>query len=263
MPLLTRLRRGFALIGFEPLRAWTVLKALPSYVAAYLRLREQAAASAEPFGPWRLNPCLLDRHERSGVAAGGYFHQDLFVAQRIFVTNPQKHVDVGSRVDGFVAHVAAFRSIEVVDIRLLETSAGNIRFSHHDIMASDFTLADYCDSVSCLHVLEHLGLGRYGDPVDFDGHQRGFENLRKMVKTGGKLYLSVPLGPQRIEFNAHRVFSLAYVQKMFERSFRLDMFSYVDDAGEIHADVRLDEPGIARNLDCNHGVAIFELTRLQ
>ena len=72
-------------------------------------------------------------------------------------------------------------------------------------------LAESTDSLSCLHALEHFGLGRYGDPVDYDGYLKGFDNLYRILKPGGRLYFSVPMGPQRIEFDAHRVFSMAYL----------------------------------------------------
>jgi len=53
---------------------------------------------------------LTDRFDPGGDASGHYFHQDLIVARRIFERDPRKHVDVGSRIDGFVAHLAVFRS---------------------------------------------------------------------------------------------------------------------------------------------------------
>ena len=86
-----------------------------------------------------------------------------------------------------------------------------------------------CDSLSCLHALEHFGLGRYGDPVRWDGYLIGFNNLLAVLKPGGKLYISVPIGRPRIEFNAHRVFSLSHLLKMFADQLRVDNFSFVDD----------------------------------
>src|SRR6185295_16429483 len=86
-------------------------------------------------------------------------------------------------------------------------------------------LVDYCDSLSCLHALEHFGLGRYGDPVNYDGYRIGLENLYRVVKKGGKFYFSTPIGPQRIEFNAHRVFSVSYLLECFSGKYRLDQFS--------------------------------------
>ena len=64
----------------------------------------------------------------------------------------------------------------------------------------------YCDSLSCLHALEHFGLGRYGDPIDPLGSERGLKNMASLLKEGGIFYLSVPIGIERVEFNANRVF---------------------------------------------------------
>jgi hypothetical protein len=68
-----------------------------------------------------------------------------------------------------------------------------------------------CDSLSSLHAIEHFGLGRYGDPIDINGHLKAITNLHLMLKPKGKFYFSVPIGKQRIEFNAHRVFSIKYL----------------------------------------------------
>ena len=61
--------------------------------------------------------------------------------------------------------------------------------------------------MSCLHALEHFGLGRYGDPLDPDGHVKGFSNMASLLKSGGTFYLSTPIGQERVEFNANRVFN--------------------------------------------------------
>jgi len=209
-------------------------------------------------------PCLEDRFSASGTASGHYFHQDLLVARRIFLNNPNIHVDIGSRVDGFVAHVASFREIEVFDIRELESGIPNVRFIRRDIMQEiEDELQGYCDSLSCLHALEHIGLGRFGDPIRVDGHLVALRNLHNLLKVGGKFYLSVPIGTQRIEFNAHRVFSLDYLLTLLGREYRVDYFSFVDDAGMLHENVELDEKGIAENCGCRFGCGILEMTKLQ
>jgi hypothetical protein len=157
-------------------------------------------------------PCLHDRGDQSGASHGEYFWQDLLVAQWIAEAIPEKHVDVGSRVDGFVAHVASFRDIEVFDVRPINCPIPRVKFRTIDFM-QEITLdshglgPDYCDSLSCLHVIEHFGLGRYGDEIDPQGYQRGIENLAKLLKPKGKLYLSTPIGRQRVEFNANWVFN--------------------------------------------------------
>ncbi len=184
------------------------------------------------------------------------------MARRIFANAPRVHVDVGSRVDGFVAHVASYREIEILDVRPLESDIPNVRFRQADLTAPlDPALAGYCDSLSCLHALEHFGLGRYGDTVDFEGHLKGLANLKGILAAGGKLYLSVPVGPQRIEFNAHRVFSVSYLLSLVPEM-RVDAFSYVDDRGDLHENATLSNEAIAANFGCRYGCGILEMTKI-
>ena len=109
--------------------------------------------------------------------------------------------------------------------------------------------------------MEHFGLGRYGDELDVLGHLRGFEAISKLLLQGGIFYLSVPMGHQRVEFNAHRVFSLSYLREMCEFTFHISGFSYVDDNGYLFEDADLDTDAAHRNFDCNFGLAILELTK--
>jgi len=234
---------------------------IPQFLRDYAELKRQQKQSfvAFPFG--EMYPCLDDRGSSAGSAKGHYFHQDLLVARRIFANAPKKHVDVGSRVDGFVAHVAAFRDIEVLDVRPLTSNIPNVCFRQVDLMAPlSPELVGYCDSLSCLHALEHFGLGRYGDTVDFEGHLKGLSNLKRLVAGGGKFYLSVPIGPQRIEFNAHRVFSVETLLSLVPE-FRVDAFSYVNDLGDLHESAALVQDAVADNFGCRYGCGILELTK--
>jgi SAM-dependent methyltransferase len=250
-------------MGLDPVKTLTTLRGLPGYFLDLWTITQQRKSSSKFFQLGKLYPCFEDKYSQSGVAEGHYFHQDLLVARRIYQNNPQIHVDVGSRIDGFVAHVAAFRRIEVIDIRPLSADIPNIRFIKADLMHDiDEKMAGYCDSLSCLHALEHFGLGRYGDSINYDGYSAGLTNFFKILKEGGKLYLSVPIGPQRIEFNAHRVFSLQYLKELFNEKYHIDHFSFVDDEGELHENVELDEHQIITNYGCNFGCGIFEMTKL-
>ncbi len=129
-------------------------------------------------------------------------------------------------------------------------------------MAPDNLMKDYCDSISSLHALEHFGLGRYGDHIDVNGHILAFENIYTMLKKNGIFYFSVPMGPQRIEFNAHRVFNLEYLMNLIEGKYEIKSFSFVDDKGNLHKDVQLDGLNLNNNFNCNYGCAIFELTKM-
>jgi hypothetical protein len=86
------------------------------------------------------------------------------------------------------------------------------------------------ESLSCLHVAEHVGLGRYGDPLDPDGTRKAALELQRVLASGGRLYFSMPVGEARTEFNAHRVHDPEAVPGLFPY-LRLEAFSGVDDEG--------------------------------
>ena len=221
-------------------------------------LAESAGAEFPLAAPW---PCLADRFETGGTASGQYFHQDLLVAQWIFAASPDRHIDVGSRVDGFVAHVASFRSIDVLDIRAVNSSASGITFHQRDIMTPDPQWDETCDSLSCLHTIEQFGLGRYGDSLDPDGWRVGWLNLLRMVRPGGTIYLSTMIGPQRIEFDAHRVFAVPTLVGLVSPSCDIESTSFIDDSGELHLDADPNSESASASFGCRSGCVIFKLRR--
>ena len=258
-----RLYNMLVLFGVDPKKTFRSFAEIPTYLKNRRLLKRQADhASADfPFG--KPYPCFGDRSDESGSASSVYFLQDLIVAQRVHLNQPTRHIDVGSRIDGFVAHVASFRQIEVLDIRPLTAQIPNVAFRQADLMKDlPPELRECCDSVSCLHTIEHFGLGRYGDSINFDGYRLGLENLHRLLKRHGKFYFSTPIGPQRIEFDAHRVFSLTHLLELFRENYRIDRYSYIDDQGRLFQDVTLDDQIIKSNCGCTYGCGIFEMTKL-
>jgi hypothetical protein len=201
-------------------------------------------------------PILGEHKEKSSAVIKHYFNQDLLVASYIYKNNPKKHVDVGSRIDGFVAHVATFRKIEVFDIRDNNFQFNNIRFKRKDISKIDKSLINYCDSLSCLHTLEHFGLGRYGDQLDPNGHIKGFKNLVKILKTGGTLYISFPISDKNvIYFNSERSFNPKEILK-WSNELRLVKFDFIDDYEKIFLDVDLNK--FHRKISYGCGIYTFK-----
>jgi SAM-dependent methyltransferase len=248
-------------IGINPEVIVINLKNFPWFIRDYKKLKRQLKGDPQfPFG--KLNPILTDKTLESGTSKGHYFSQDLLIAQRVFYNKPEKHIDIGSRVDGFIAHTASFRQIEMFDIRPLAQSIKNVKFIQADLMELSQSLTDYSDSISSLHAIEHFGLGRYNDPIDAYGHVKALKNIEKILKTGGRFYFSTPIGPQRIEFNAQRVFSLEYLLTLFNSHYKLERFSYVDDSGTLHENIELTNVTIKNNCGCNYGCGIFELIKL-
>lgn len=224
--------------GFDP-RKILSLSNVPKFVSQKRQFERMGGAVTHYF------PALGDYNQQAGFAKGHYFHQDLAVASYIYKNNPSRHIDIGSRIDGFCAHVASFRPIEIMDIRKLnDVGHPNISFIQADLMDSNNTKANLADSISCLHAIEHFGLGRYGDPIDPNGHIKGFNNILHMLKPGGTLYISVPIADKNeVCFNAHRLFNpkdiLTWADKKY--SLCLVQFDYVDDDGNFHRDFNVEQ----------------------
>lgn len=262
MSVISRIYHFISSFGIDPKRFWNSLRDIPGYLRDYWRFRRLSRGSVPLFSQILLRPCWGDRKAGSGVASGHYFHQDLLVARRIFANNPRRHVDVGSRVDGFVAHVASFRELYLLDVRPLSPSVSGVHFRQADLMQPlDPSLAGFCDSLSSLHALEHFGLGRYGDPIHPEGHRIGLRNMGQILQPGGMFYLSVPMGPSRIEFNAHRVFGLKDLLALVRPEFHLERFSFVDDEGHLHENTRWDDRDVVNSFNCWYGLAILELKK--
>ncbi|MDI9313745.1 MAG: DUF268 domain-containing protein [Hydrotalea sp.] len=229
---------------------------------AAMLLRDQPHHTAWPLA--EDYPIMDEKKLTSGDAGGHYFHQDLLVAQWLFKNKPRRHLDVGSRIDGFIAHVASYREIDVMDIRPQKKTIPNVRFIQRDLMLPIKTSErEKFDSISCLHTLEHFGLGRYGDTIDPLGDKKGMAHLLAMLQKNGYLYFSVPMGKQRVAYNAHRIYNATYLLDWFkDMKLKVINFSYVDDHDNLHKNVRLAPQKISQNYGVNnYGCAIFQLQK--
>jgi SAM-dependent methyltransferase len=238
-------------LGFDPRAALRSLLGLPRYVRGLSRFR------AGYSGPLELLPCLQDWHAEAGATKKEYFWQDLLVARMIFAAKPHRHVDIGSSVEGFVAHVASFREIEVFDVRPINAQIPGVSFMQADLMQPLPGKAGYCDSLSCLHALEHFGLGRYGDPIDPKGFELGLANMAGLLKPDGIFYLSIPIGIGRVEFNGQRVLDpRAVVRLAAQHWLKLSELIVIHPGGRIETP-GLDEPNLAALANQRYALGIF------
>lgn len=80
-----------------------------------------------------------------------------------------------------------------------------------------------------MHVIEHIGLGRYGDPIDVDGDLKAISELKRVLMGGGNLFFVVPIGGvAKIMFNAHRIYTYKQVMSYF-KDYDLMEFSLIPD----------------------------------
>lgn len=182
-------------------------------------------------------PIVSDKYANAGTIEN-YFWQDLWAAKLIWKSKVKEHFDIGSRIDGFIAHLLAMGiDVTMIDVRKFPKQVEGL----HTIIDDATTLKQIPDesieSLSALCSLEHFGLGRYGDPLDPESCFKCFINIQKKLKKGGHLYLSVPVGKERVEFNAHRVFYARTIIECFDE-LELKEFSCTSQ-GEIeyHVDV--------------------------
>lgn len=208
-------------------------------------------------------PMVLDRYKSDGNMDRHYFLQDIYVAKKVIEKKPQKHFDIGSRVDGFVAHLlsALESDITIIDIRPLPITISNLNFIQADATNLEGIEDGSIESLSSLHAVEHFGLGRYGDAIDPSACFKAMKSLQRVVKQKGTLYFSVPIGKRdSVYFNSHRVFNPKTILKIFSDMELLE-FSYIHDykvmtlLGE-EARTKIKSGSVAiENYDC--GIFIF------
>lgn len=174
---------------------------------------------------------LGDDKNASSSANGHYFWQDLFCAKWIYQRQPSNHLDVGSRIDGFIANLLTFMEVTVLDVRETTAKIPGLKFIVGNAQEPMSTLEGRFESVSSLHSIEHFGLGRYGDPLDTAGHLKGIINISKCVQLYGHLYVSFPIGRPRVEFNAQRIIHPKWAEEVLE-DFELEECLIIPWVGE-------------------------------
>jgi SAM-dependent methyltransferase len=160
-------------------------------------------------------PCLFDNIGETPIDAT-YYYQDSWAFERIVQARPKTHIDVGSH-HKFVSLLSKVVPTTVVDLRPLSVQLDSLKFVEGSILNLPFDDGSV-HSLSSLCVVEHIGLGRYGDPLDPDGSEKAFAELMRIVAPGGNLYISVPIDDSnRTYFNAHRAFREDYLLGVFSQ----------------------------------------------
>ena len=218
----------------DPLRMFRALRGLPLFARDYLAYRRQP--DAEPLSFADMVPALHERTAAHDFDAH-YFYVNAWASRRIFASAPDLHFDVGSQVV-LSTILSAARPVVFIDYRPLLARIGGLQSVAGDLLR--LPLRDgSVRSLSCLHVAEHVGLGRYGDPVDAAGTRKAAAELVRTLAPGGHLFFAVPVGRERVVFNAHRVHAPSTIRDYFA-SLTLREFSGVGDRGTYAENVPLD-----------------------
>ena len=178
---------------------------------------------------------IKDKYSLAGTV-NNYFWQDLWASRLVIKSGVKCHFDIGSRLDGFIAHLLASGiDIAMIDVRKFPEEVEGLHTIVDDATSLKQIPDGSIESLSALCSLEHFGLGRYGDPIDPEACFKCFGNIQRKLKTKGKLYISLPIGKERLEFNAHRVFYPSTIVECFG-SLILKEFSCTSN-GKIEYDI--------------------------
>lgn len=161
-----------------------------------------------------LQPELLDKTELTPLEPI-YFYQDNWLASKISQNQPQEHFDVGSKAMT-IALISQFVPTTMIDIRPLPYSIPSLKFQKGSILELPFD-DNSIASLSSICVIEHIGLGRYGDPLDTWGSEKSFEEMKRVLVIGGNFYFTVPVDAEcKYFFNAHRTFTRDYIVALMQ-----------------------------------------------
>lgn len=166
-----------------------------------------------------------------------YFFQQIWVFKNVLKSQPKSHVDVASTYE-LSGYLSTIVPTTFIDLRPIDSQLDNLTIKRGDILNLPYD-DNELKSMSCLHVVEHIGLGRYGDPIDPDGTEKACKELARVLAKGGMLYFSTPIGKNRVCFNAHHIHSPSELLTYF-KDLKLIEFSVVDDTGvfKINTDYR-------------------------
>jgi hypothetical protein len=219
---------------WDPRRTWRALRALPRYLTEFRLYRKEA-----PAGSVRLLDMQPELHDRS-VSTNvdpHYFYANGWAMRKIVAAAPEVHLDVGSQAN-FVNLLAAALPVVFLDYRPLKDRLPGLLPLGGD--GSRIPIADAAvPSVSSIHVIEHVGLGRYGDPLDHLGTYNVLTEMARILASEGHMYVATPVGRSRVNFNAHRVHNAIDIVNSLPQ-LRLLEFSGVDDDGNFRPSVPLD-----------------------
>jgi SAM-dependent methyltransferase len=182
-------------------------------------------------------PCLDDRTLACGFDRH-YIYHTAWAARILAHSRPESHVDISSTLY-FSAILSAFMPVEYYEYRPVNVELGNLKTGTADLQRLPFSDASIT-SLSCMHVIEHVGLGRYGDPIDPDADLKAMAELRRVLSPRGSLLFVVPVGQPRIVFNAHRIYSVPQVCEAM-CGLHLQEFALIPD-GRFNKGLMIDPP---------------------
>jgi SAM-dependent methyltransferase len=200
--------------------------ALVCFLRDFFRFKRYAKQNGATLMLRDIYPCFSDRTETTSFDRHYVYHTS-WAARILADTSPELHIDISSDIR-FATIVSAFVPVRYYDYRPVRLTLSNLFSGHADILDLPFETGSV-GSLSCMHVVEHIGLGRYGEPLDYNGDLKAIAELKRVLRKGGTLLFVVPVGRRKIRFNAHRVYSYEQIVSGFS-GLTLKEFSLIPDS---------------------------------
>ncbi len=217
----------------DPLRLFNGIGNYPRYLRDIFKYSTLNSAEKVEFS--NIFPVLSDKLTTTPFDSH-YFYQDIWAANKVYKSKTKEHVDVGSNIE-FAGFLTVFTKVTFVDIRPLIVQLPNFSSVKGSVLDLPFKESSI-KSFSCLHVAEHIGLGRYGDHLDPMGTKKACKEIARVLAKGGNLYFSCPVGKPRLCFNAHRIHSPKQILDFFQ-GLKLKEFSGIDDKGKFREQINI------------------------
>ncbi len=237
-------------------KIWQLAKAVMTgifwYTEDFLVYRRLVKDSKQT-GKLKFFPQIFDRDASSHTFDKHYVYMDRWAFKHLQAKRPAEHIDIGSSVR-FLSMATTVAKVKFVDIRPIKLDFDNFECVEGNILNLPFADASI-GSLSCLHVAEHIGLGRYGDTLDPLGTKKACFELSRVLSPGGSLYFALPIGKPAVYFNAHRVHGPLTILEYFQ-NLKLLEFSAVNDQGQFIKQADLQDYSSA-----NYACGMFLFTK--
>ena len=224
--LFAKLTRSFWMRNCYFMLLW--VRKYPLFIRDYLNFKKSQKDTHDTRFSVNKNglfPSLFDNTKRTNFDPH-YTYHPAWAARIVAKNKPSKHIDISSILH-FSTLVSAFVPVEFYDYRPANVKLSNLECKPGDLLHLPFG-DNSVESLSCMHTIEHIGLGRYGDPIDAIGDIKAAQELSRVLRPGGAFIFVAPIGRSRIEYNSHRIYSYEQVIELF-KELKLVEFSMVPD----------------------------------
>ncbi len=201
-----------------------------------------------------LYPCLNDKTDETSFDSH-YIYHPAWASRIVKEINPEFHIDISSTLH-FCTQLSTFIPVRFYDYRPAPLNLDNLVSEKADLTQLPFA-DNSIKSLSCMHTIEHIGLGRYGDPIDPIGDIKAINELKRVCAPDGHLLMVTPVGKPKIMFNAHRIYDAEAFVNLFE-GFSLVEFALITDNNRF---LRNAKPTDAHNE--NYGCGCFWFKKMK